>query len=260
MLIRIDGDRAIVITQPSHAALSGQLARAWGNELFGEVEPFDEVCLGALLHDIGWLDWEQAPTLNPSTGRPHTFLQLPTRVHLGIWESASRRSRAFGRYPALLTSMHFTGLYEQYHDYSRDSEEEARDARALVARELAFQQEVIAALRADAVTAPWAGDDVVQRNRRLVALWDGMSLAICHGVREPRTFRGAPTARDGVDLTLTPVADGIGIDPWPFSVDLLTVSVDGRLLSDQFEDQRALEDALAVAKWIRVDTMLLQAG
>jgi len=257
VLIRSTGDQVVVITQPAHAVISGQLARAWGNERFGVVEPFDDVCLGALLHDVGWTDWEQAPTLNHETGLPHTFMQLSTRVHLDIWGNASSRARAFALYPALLTSMHFTGLYERFHDYERDSEEDARDARALVAHELAFQDELLATLRADRSMAAFATAEIVRRNRGLVALWDGMSLAICHGVNEPRVIRGVPAATGEADITLTPSESGVSIDPWPFSVDRLIVRADGRVLRGRYTDQDSLHQALAGAEWTTVETELI---
>jgi hypothetical protein len=41
MLIREEPDGSfLAIGQASHAWLSGQLARAWGNAEFGEVEPW----------------------------------------------------------------------------------------------------------------------------------------------------------------------------------------------------------------------------
>ena len=85
MLHRLTKQGLICITQPNHAWLSGQLAQAWGNEDFGLLTPPKEVCLGAELHDIGWLHWEQAPTLNPKTGYPHNFTELSTQVHVDIW-------------------------------------------------------------------------------------------------------------------------------------------------------------------------------
>ncbi len=259
MLIQTDGKQALVISQPAHAAISGQIARAWGNERFGAIEPFDAVCLGALLHDIGWVDWEQNPTLNPETGLPHSFLQLSTRFHLGIWDRAARQALTFGSYPALLTSMHFTGLYERFHDYSRDSDDDARDARALVARELAFQDATIARLRADPSMQAHASDDILRRNRELVAAWDGMSLAICHGVTEARVFRGVPAATGDIDLTFAPVEGGVSVDPWPFGVDRLTVRADGRILRGRYEDNDAMLRALADAEWITLETRLLPA-
>jgi hypothetical protein len=43
----------VAVAQPAHAWISGQLARAWGNERFGAVEPLSEVCLAAEQHDVG---------------------------------------------------------------------------------------------------------------------------------------------------------------------------------------------------------------
>lgn len=256
MLIRQDDAGAIVISQPAHAGISGQLARAWGNDLVGNVVPLDGVVMGALLHDIGWVDWEQAPTLNRDTGLPHSFLQLSTRVHLGIWDTASSRALAFGRYPALLTSMHFTGLYERFHDYSRDTEDEARDARALVAREQAFQQAIIESLRDDPAIASHASDQALDRNRRLVAHWDGMSLAICHGVTAARTFRHVPA--DGKDIEITFQLDGavLVVDPWPFATDTVLVSVEGRVLTGTFDDEATMREALSSARWQTIETTL----
>ena len=242
-----------MITQPAHAALSAQLAHGWGNDRFGEVEPRDAVSLGALLHDIGWLDWEQSPTLNPSTGLPHSFMQLPTRVHLDIWESASRRALTFGRYPALLTSLHFTGLYDRFHDYSRDSEADARDARALVDRERAFQNDLVGALRSDSTMADAAGEAQLNRNRQLVALWDGMSLAICHGIGGPREFRNVPSSDGEMNITLSMRNADVVVDPWPFQDDRVDVTADGRVLTRRFDDQVVMQEALAHASWIHAD-------
>jgi len=55
MMFRETGNTVIAIPQPSHAWLSGQAIRAWGNAEFGHVSPFEDVCLGAEQHDIGWL-------------------------------------------------------------------------------------------------------------------------------------------------------------------------------------------------------------
>jgi|GEM_PF-5530565 len=64
MLLRRDGLDVIAIPQPSHAWLSGQIARDWGNEHFAAPTPYDEVCLAAGQHDIGWLDWAMTPALD----------------------------------------------------------------------------------------------------------------------------------------------------------------------------------------------------
>jgi hypothetical protein len=194
--------------------------------------------------------------LNPETGWPHSFLELGTRVHLGIWEHASRRALAFGRYAAALTSMHFTGLYETYHDYSRDAADEARDAQALVARETRFQATMLNTLLNDPVMAPHVSPDRIDRNRRLVALWDGMSLALCHGLSQPRAFRGVPAANGDVELTMEPDGDQVVVRPWPFSANRVVVRAEGRLLYDTFQSAEDLRAALDAAVWTTIEIAL----
>ena len=52
MLHREDERGLIIIGQPAHAWVSGQLARAWGNDGFGRFAPWEEVCLAAEQHDV----------------------------------------------------------------------------------------------------------------------------------------------------------------------------------------------------------------
>ena len=66
MILRPDGDGLLAIGQASHAWLSGQLARAW----VPRPEPFEEVCLGALQHDVGMAEWDLDPQRHPDTGLP----------------------------------------------------------------------------------------------------------------------------------------------------------------------------------------------
>src|SRR5262245_1577286 len=112
MLIRREPDRVIAIGQPAHARISGQLAAAWGNERFGELTPRDEVLLAASQHDIGWPAWDDEPELNPESGLPYTFVELPLSTHLRLWTQAPRFALTQSRYVALLVSMHGTALYE----------------------------------------------------------------------------------------------------------------------------------------------------
>ena len=79
MLVRLDDEGALAIGQLSHAWLSGQLARAWGNERFGPVEPREEIVLGAEQHDIGWALFDLEPRFNPETGLPRSFLEVTVR-------------------------------------------------------------------------------------------------------------------------------------------------------------------------------------
>jgi hypothetical protein len=261
MLFREDPDGLIVIAQPAHAWVSGQLARAWGNERFPMGQPREDVCLGAEQHDNGWIEWEQGPTLNPRTGRPHRFFEMPTPIHVGLWSSAGRRELTQSRYAALLVSLHGTGLYER-RDRSHDSPEELQLQNDLLAREQSFQQDLLASLRDDPAYAALATPEAVQRNRRLVALWDRLSLALCGGLRAPLVVQGVPAADADATLTLTSIGDGgtrVVAEPWPFATPEVTLVVEGRRLPETFSDQEAMRAALARAPWVSIQTTLAPA-
>lgn len=259
MLHREDPDGLIVITQPVHAWIAAQMARNWGNTAFGVVTPWEEVCLGAEQHDLGMAAWERAPTLNPATGRPYTFIHMPTLDHVRGWTQAGRQALMQGRYTALLTSLHGTGLYEQYHDWLRDTPEEAQAARAYLDSEYAFQEELLDSLHRDPVYAPHATPEIIARNRRLVAAWDRLSLALCHGVRTPTTIPDVPTTGDETAMTLTPINDdplNVTVTPWPFRADTVRLVCEGRRLPQTFKDEPTMRAALATASWVTIITRL----
>lgn len=259
MLHREDPRGMIVITQPVHAWIAAQLARHWGNERFGTFAPWEEVCLGAEQHDVGMTAWERAPTLNPATGRPYNFMNMPVAEHVRGWTQAGRQALVQGRYPALLTSLHGTGLYERYHDWARDTPEESQAVRDYMQAEYTFQEELLASLRADPVSAPFATDEVVARNRGLVNVWDRLSLTLCHGVRTPVSVPDVPAADDPTPLILTPV-DGdplrVTVDPWPFKEDTVRLVCEGRRLPQTFSEEAAMRAALATAPWVTIITHL----
>lgn len=261
MLLRAIDQGWLAVTQPAHARLSAQLAAAWGAGWTAPVEPRDSIVAGTMLHDIGWLDWESSPTFNPETGLPHTFLELPIATHIGMWQRASTLALAFGRYPALLTSLHGTRLYGS-RDLSRLDSEDAALISDFLADERRRQAGWVASLAADSATAAAVEDETLARNSRYVALWDAMSLAICGGVRAKRAFQNAPAmdaAAQALRLWPIPDTDTLALDPWPFAGAELVVSFDARFIGERLSDERAMRDVLAAAPWRIVVVRLLPA-
>jgi hypothetical protein len=184
MLLRKDGLDVIAIPQPSHAWLSGQMARAWGNAHFAAPTPYDEVCLAAGQHDISWLDWEMTPALDAGTGLPQEFFRVPSKVHITLWREGVLRARVFGHYPALLVSLHADTIYAQYFNSNKASVENAEAVRAFLDEQHRFQARTAASLRADPKLAEQASPETIEHNRLLIAAFDRMSLEICWGVRK----------------------------------------------------------------------------
>src|SRR5579862_2571226 len=148
MLLRRDGDGVMAIGQASHAWLSGQLARAWGNEQFGPVEPPEDVCLAASQHDVGWAERDLAPILNAETGLPLSFTEMPLDVHLTLWTEGPASLVSQSRYAALLVSMHGWRLYKR-RDLHGLPGAEADAITRFLSQQRDFQAELLASLRAD---------------------------------------------------------------------------------------------------------------
>jgi hypothetical protein len=200
VLVRPEGQGALLITQVAHAWISGQLARAWGNDSFDPPEPFEEVCLAAEQHDLGMTSFDMRPDLNPETGLPLSFMEMPLERHLAIWTLAPRRMLAQDRYAALLVSAHGTALY------ARRERTPAIDAFLAEQREL--QQELAGSLG--------VSDEELRRNQRLIWTFDSLSLAVLLG--------WDPFEVEGIERR------GSTLHPWPFSAESLTLRCDARRL------------------------------
>lgn len=258
MLYRTIDDTRICITQPTHAWAAGQLARVWGNKTFGTVTPYEAVCLGAEQHDIGWIPWEAAPTLNLDTGYPHSFMEVAPQVHTQLWAGAKQLAMPMGRYVALLVSLHGTGLYERFTHW-KQSAESTRIVEAFLHEEKQFQRQLIALLEQDPAYQPYVTSDTLAHNQRLVATFDALSLAICMGITQPRLFESVPIAAGETMVTLVPIGNDptqLSVEPWCFQTNQVTVVFEGRILKEKASDESMMREQLATAPWITITTTL----
>jgi hypothetical protein len=239
VLLRSDGDAVIVIGQASHAWLSGQLARVWGNPDTGVAppEPYDEVCLAAEQHDVGMSEWDLAPTLDPGTGRPHDFLALPIDIHLRLWTAAPQRMFTQSRYAALLVSLHGTALYER-RDLTRLDAARAAAVRAYLSGQRTLQERLAEEVGAD------RGE--LERAQRLILALDALSLALCLGWDARELERVPAAGGEEFGVAWEPAGERSGtLSPWPFGGRERVVGrCEGRRLEGRYEDEPALHAAL----------------
>jgi hypothetical protein len=246
----------LIIGQPAHAWVSGQLARAWGNDAFPAPQPRAPVCLAAEQHDVGWADADLEPLLGPA-GRPLTFLEYPRAGHVAIWRDAPRRLLAQSRYAALLVSLHGTSLYQRV-DPDRYEPDVAASIRDYVDGQRALQTQLAAGL----------DPAEVDRNRRLILAWDRLSLALCHG--DATTLERVPGAGGDDTIRVQPAAAPAAaalvrddhavppavatadftLSPWPFAAERVVVGCEARELRGSFADTATLHAALASARWV----------
>jgi hypothetical protein len=201
--------RALAISQPAHAWISGQLARAWGGAVAGVDRLPELFILAAEQHDIGWLPWEAAPTRDPATGRPYDFVALPRDQHTALWSAGVATAAAsYGPHVALLVSLHGLAIYALTPDEKRAPED-----LAAVQRFRAEQEAMQARLRPQVA----ASDAQIADQRAILLALDLMSLVICGAMgREPRRTPPVPLADGTTRLALAfPGAgwDRLTVDP-----------------------------------------------
>jgi hypothetical protein len=229
--------------------MCGRLAAAWGNERFGAVDPMADVVLAAEQHELGMLEWDDAPTLDSETGLPTTVNRLDVETHLPLRLQGPELLARQSGYAALLASLHHVSFYSQPPLYGL-LRRPGRQIRDYLRRSSEFQERL-----RDELDAPEAE---IERNWRLVRAWDGLSHTLMFE-RAPQTQRGVPGVDGMVELRVDRRDGAHTVDPWPFASERLEVSVEARLLHGTFSDQTALQQALAGAPRIELSYELVPA-
>jgi hypothetical protein len=244
MLYRAETGRTLAISQPAHAWISGQLMRKLDAPLS---EP---LLLAGEQHDIGWLDWERAPSFDASAGRPPTFREVGAVVHAPMWTAGVERAlSAWGPHVALLISRHGGRIYRRF----------GLPAATAVDAE-AIQGYLAAQAPREAEWAAAAGLDGAELERQsvLIAFVDALSLAVCGALRLPADleFGNAASVR---------VAEAapwdFSLDPWPFRDAAFEIEGQGRRLPSDgvFTDEAAMRAWLKSASWEAISARLTPA-
>ncbi len=251
MLLRdLPDGSTLAISQPMHALVSGQLARAWGAPGFAALDPLEDVATACAQHDVGWMGWEAAPTLDATTGLPHLFRAVGARTHAPMWAAGVAQALAsWGPWVALLVSRHGSLIYASYADRHQLDAADAAAVDRFQAEQAVLQRELAAQLGATPAQIETAG--------ALVAVTDALSLAVCGGVETVGGVGTAPMA-DGsrVKLQLQEGAGVLAIAPWPFRLAEVTLHWRARRLP---AGARWTDEALMRADLAAAPTQLISA-
>ena len=204
MIVRDAGDSWQVVLQTDHADLSAACARRWADT--GSRHP--SLVIAAERHDDGWAVWEQAPLIEPGTGRPLNFLDVQVPAHLAFYRAGIAAVTDEDPYAGLLVSMHGAGIYRQRYG----AQPELKLSRAAEVKDLvdAFveEQESGYAARAEMVGV---SDEERWADYRRLQVYDRFSLFFCLEDVE------AGEARDIGGYRIAPLGSGrVSMSPYPF--------------------------------------------
>jgi hypothetical protein len=194
----------ILIGQTDHSRLVGQLA-------------YDSVVRAATFHDFGWLRYETNPLLNPETGEPYSFLQVPlTETQLDSYQWSLDWMAGIDSYSGLIVSMHRTGLWKSRYGTIRYPEgynirNMSPEVVEFIKRNEAWQERERKSWNTEQV---WI-------NYRLMQIWDLLGLyfcchELCEDFVEPVPLDYSD--KEGIRLTLKPAGEGrVRFEPYPFT-------------------------------------------
>lgn len=128
-----------LITQPDHAALSGDIAAFIGSPLLPRLSP--EVVQGIAMHDEGWAPFDAQ--IGVADGRPLSFLDLGPRDFLRAWISSIECAERVAPIAGAMVSAHFWRLARNRWEGGVDSPEDHTLLRNFLESEQIRQQRLL---------------------------------------------------------------------------------------------------------------------
>jgi hypothetical protein len=169
-----------LITQPDHAALSGEIALHFSRDDFAKVDP--QIVRAISMHDAGWelfeSDPKKLPSLHPD-GRPVSFFEVQPQTFLRAWTASVDRAEEESAIGGYMVSQHFAWLGEYRLRRAEDPLGVQEQIVTFLSREQRRQSEL---KRSSADTAGW--DSLLP----LLQFCDLFSLYLCSGARQPVEF------------------------------------------------------------------------
>lgn len=250
------GAPRFVIRMTEHTDFAGQLARAFGNDMFEPLHPRDEVLYVVEHHDQGWAELDASPQRDPESGLPWHLVESPQDHFLKSGVGSPDFNEAHHAFCGLLSSMHIWGLYNQRYGYSdqvlldKVPGEYRSQFEKMLDGQLERQAKLKARIAEDAQTAAWIEHDRLFQNYKQLQFFDTVALyfnCVHSAAREPANFYHVPmTSTNDVTVHLEPVdAETYSFDPYPFAEDGLHLSFEGRYLDGVEGDDHQLAAALA---------------
>jgi len=244
MIVRKQAGELLLIKQLDHSALSGEFTRHWGNQVFARPEPMEQIALASARHDEGWREGDEKPLYDHATKRPVHFRTIDVRPHIPLYRAGIERIIALDSYAGLLVSMHGSGIYQgRYGAGPIRMETQTEEMQPLMASFVAEQEAVQAELKRRLWQRSQRRSEFERRiwtHYEWLQAWDLLSLFVClrdlDGSGAEERIGPVPAAVGGPDVELMVRAIGdrtVTVDPYPFDMPTLEVSVPTRIIHDR---------------------------
>jgi hypothetical protein len=166
-----------MITQPSHAALAGEIAAKLESPLVPELDP--GLVRAIALHDAGW-GMPDAQAIMHSRAKhaaaPKSFLELGIAEFLDAWSQSIETAQSTSPAGGCIVSRHFSRLAEHRVTHGGDDDSDRKKLHAFLNRESQRQKRLASKQNRTAAELETMTD--------VLQFCDLLSLYICSGARQ----------------------------------------------------------------------------
>jgi hypothetical protein len=259
------GEPRLAVMMHEHTALSGQFARAFGNDCFEPVWPNDLMFYVVSHHDAGWAEFDRDPVTDESTGLPYNLVETPVEyITITSRQSADFNARHHP-YCGLISSMHSWGLYNGRYGLSdlvlidKIPPVDRPLAERMLAGEIDRQKKLKAEIGKNADTAGWIEEERLFQNYKQLQFFDTLALYFNRthpDQRAQQDFQHVPlNAHQDVRVTIRPREPGVyEVLPYPFAANAAEFAFGGRLIEPcRHQEGSGWQSVLRVSptKWER---------
>lgn len=241
------GAPRLAVMMYEHTALSAQFARAFGNDRFEALSPFDLMVYVVAHHDAGWAEFDRDPATDAKTGLPYNLIETPAQYITVTSRLSPEFNQRHHPYCGLMSSMHSWGLYNGRYGLSKivliDNIplSERPLATSMLDGELARQQRLKEEIGKDRSLSGWLDEERMFQNYKQLQFVDTLALyfnRIHPEARGQQTFEHVPTtAREDVEVTIRPREAGVyTLSPFPFACEGAEFAFSGRRIRPRERD------------------------
>jgi hypothetical protein len=218
--------RAIMMHE--HTALSGQFARAFGNNMFERLAPLDLMIYVISHHDAGWTEFDRAPVTDDVTNLPYNLVETPAQYITATSRLSPDFNQRHHPYCGLISSMHSWGLYNGRYGLSnlvlidKISPHDRPLAERMLAGELDRQNRLKEQIGKDPAISNWLDEERLFQNYKQLQFCDTLALYFnrTHPTeRGEQSFEHVPlNAQEDATVIIRPQETGVyALSPCPFA-------------------------------------------